>query len=264
MTFLSSKSFFGDFASRTARSLVATAALLGLAGAPAFAQPFTINPAQTDANDVVGSQNPVGSADFSFGYFFEITGSGYSANALAISAQNNVAWTNPYTVYLYEFDQTANPTVYSELAQLTFTPGDPNLIPRDDNNDGFIDNYWLELSPAVDLKPNPYGYAIAAAGDFNDPSGNFIESGGTITFNPAVSYLGNGYNDANDVDYPIPVFVAYTIPGDDTSPPISGYWNPNLSIVPGPLPVLGGAVAFGWTRRLRRRIRVSASSKPTA
>ena len=28
--------------------------------------------------------------------------------------------------------------------------------------------------------------------------------------------------------------------------------------VPGPLPVLGGAVAFGWSRRLRRRIRQGA------
>jgi hypothetical protein len=33
--------------------------------------------------------------------------------------------------------------------------------------------------------------------------------------------------------------------------------------VPGPLPILGGAAAFGWSRKMRRRIRLSSTSSNT-
>lgn len=224
------------------------------------AQP-TINPAFVDNNDVVGSQNPSGTPEESVGFQFESKNSSILVNALGVSAQTNVPWTIPYTVTLFQFDTSG----ISILAQETFNPGDPNLIPRDDNGDGFIDNYWLPLSspvplPISDSTVDPsgdFGYAIAQSGDFNDPAGNFIEQQGTITFNPNIAYLGNGFNVDTDVEYPFPSFIAYNIIGDPSSGEVFGYWNPNLSLVPGPLPLLGAAAGFGWSRRLRKRIRAS-------
>jgi hypothetical protein len=61
----------------------------------------------------------------------------------------------------------------------------------------------------------------------------------------------SGFNDATDPNgfYPVPIY-----PGSVGG---NGYFNANLSTVPGPLPVLGAAAGFGWTRRLRKRIRAS-------
>ena len=255
----------------SARPVQPPAPTTPISGPPGLVpQNSSINPGFTDDNDVVGSQNPSGTANYSVGFFFDSKSSTNNiVNALAVSAQANVPWTQPYIVSLYSFtvDPLTSITTYSAppLAQLTFNPGDPNLIPTDDNFDGLIDNYWLSLPipvqlPITDLSVDPddlFGYAIAQSGNFNAPDGNFIEQDGTITFNPNLEYLGSGFNDAIDPDYPFPAFPAFTDPDDPNSPPVYGYWNPNLSLVPGPLPVLGAAAGFGWTRRLRKRIRAS-------
>lgn len=255
----------------SARPVQPPAPTTPISGPPGLVpQNSSINPGYTDANDVFGSQNPSGTENFSVGFFFDSKSSTNNiVNALAVSAQANVPWTQPYTVSLYSFsfDPVTKITTYSAppLAELTFKPNDPNLIPTDDSGDGLIDNYWLSLPtpvqlPVSDLSVDPdqlFGYAIAQSGNFNAPEGNFIEANGTITFNPNLEYIRNGFNGANDPDYPIPAFEALTDPDDLDSPPIYGYWNPNLSLVPGPLPVLGAAAGFGWTRRLRKRIRAS-------
>jgi hypothetical protein len=36
----------------------------------------------------------------------------------------------------------------------------------------------------------------------------------------------------------------------------------NVEVVPGPLPIFGAAAAFGWSRRLRRRIAISKTTEP--
>jgi hypothetical protein len=40
---------------------------------------------------------------------------------------------------------------------------------------------------------------------------------------------------------------------DQDEDSFAGFYGPNFAEVPAPLPLLGGAVALGWSRRLRRR-----------
>jgi hypothetical protein len=42
---------------------------------------------------------------------------------------------------------------------------------------------------------------------------------------------------------------------DQDEDAFAGFYGPNFAAVPAPLPVFGGAVALGWSRRLRRRLR---------
>lgn len=212
----------------------------------------------------LGTQTPAGSGDYSVGFFFDTLSNDKPLAALGFSAQTNVTWTVPYTVKLwaYETDPTLTNTVYTPLAEKLFTPGDPNLIGTDDVGDSLIDNWWYPLDslvtlpitgPAVD--PNSrYGYVLAAFGSYNAPNGNFIEADGTAVFNSQISYDGNGYNVQGSPLYPIPVFLQENPPGT----PVYGYWNPNIAFVPGPLPAMGAAAAFGWARRLRKQIKQRA------
>lgn len=209
---------------------------------------------------VSGSRFPSGTTPYSVGYFFDVTGSGYSANAVGLSAQLNVPWTQPYTVHLFswEYDpaQAANPDTagytFTSLAARRFNPGDPNLITTTGPVLGDVEFYWLGLGANVPLQDTSdavdpdglRGYAVATRGLFNEPDGNFIESGGFVTFGSRATYLGDGFNAASsNFLYPFPVFEAG----------VNGYWNGNVSVVPGPLPVMGVAAAFGWSRRLKKK-----------
>jgi hypothetical protein len=209
---------------------------------------------------VSGSRFPEGTGAYSVGYFFDVTGSGFSANALGLSAQANVPWTEPYTVALFswEYDpsQADNPDTagytFSSLAARKFNPGDPNLVTTTGPVLGDVEFYWLGLGTNVPLQDTSdavdpdglRGYAVATRGFFNEPNGNFIETDGFVTFNSRATYLGDGFNAASsNFLYPFPVFEAG----------VNGYWNGNVSVVPGPLPVMGVAAAFGWSRRLKKK-----------
>lgn len=82
--------------------------------------------------------------------------------------------------------------------------------------------------------------------DWSLPTGVSIPTGGSISF-----VLEYGANDSSD-----------TVVG----PPNGLYWTATANSVtataanpvPGPVPVLGAAAAFGFTRRLRKRISVAA------
>ncbi|MEB3257111.1 MAG: hypothetical protein VKN83_02210 [Cyanobacteriota bacterium] len=185
----------------------------------------------------------------SFGFFFD-TNANLQLDGLGFSSQ--AAWGNgtTYTVKLWSYvNGGALPSDYTEIASSTFTHGTPYT---------FQDNYfWQSLGP-ISL-PDTFttdptdqlGYVIAAIGDFSANSGNVQFETGTPTFNPNILNAGNGFNDASDPNgyFEVPIY--------DGGVGSTGYFNPNLSLVPGPLPVLGAAAGFGWTRRLRKRIRAS-------
>ena len=212
---------------------------------------------------VQGSRFPAGTPAYSVGFFFDVVGNGFFANALGLSAQANIAWTQPYTVSLFswEYDpaQALNPAnggySFTSLASKQFNPGDPDLVPTTGPLLGDVDFYWLGLGSRIALPDTSdavdpdglRGYAVATEGFFNEPDGNFIETDGLVTFSSRASYLGDGYN-AQDFDflYPFPVFEAG----------VNGYWNGNVSVVPGPLPVMGVAAAFGWSRRLKKKTKL--------
>jgi hypothetical protein len=196
----------------------------------------------------VGGTTPTNPS--SFGFFFEAA-SNVQVDGLGFSSQAGWGNSTSYTVKLWSYvNSGASPSDYTELAMATFTQGNPYTF-----QDGF---FWQSLSPVISLPESivsdptdQVGYVIAAIGDFSGVNGNVQFEGGTATFNPNIVNQGDGFNDVTDMNgfFEIPVY-----PG---STGLNGYYNANLSLVPGPLPVLGAAAGFSWTRRLRKRIRGS-------
>lgn len=208
-------------------------------------------PAYTTTNSTGGSTP--NNTPSSFGFYFD-SKTTEPLNALGFSSQ--AAWGNgtSYQVKLWYYNNGgANPTDYTEIATKTFTHGLAYSF-----QDGY---FWQNVNPTIPLldtftnDPNDLeGYVITTIGDFSNSAGNVEFEGGTATFNPKFvvnATSASGFNDATDTNgfYPVPVY-----PGSVGS---NGYFNANLSLVPGPLPVLGAAAGFGWSRRLRKRIRAA-------
>jgi len=189
-------------------------------------------------------------APASLGYFFEAE-STQTLNALGFAAP--ITGSGDYTVTLWSYANGGlDPNLdYTVLSTATFNTACAGCILRD----FFL---WKEVAPVTLAKTsdNPdTGYVITAFGDFA-PGQQSGFSGGTGTFDNLVTYDGGGYNVTGAFGYPIPF-------GDpaDFPPPVTTYafFNANASFasVPGPLPIFGAAAAFGWTRKLRRRIKIS-------
>jgi hypothetical protein len=240
------------FAKKASRGFVwtslAAAASVGMAistAAPAHAfLPALTNPAPTGGG---WPDNPS-----SFGFFFDTT-SNVWIDALGFSYQETWTAISPsYTVTLWSFKNGGgSPSDYTEIASRTFSPSTVYTLQND---------YWwnsldtprvlLNTSSAVDPGDRT-GYVIAAIGEFSGHTNTVEFEGGVATVDPLFDLGGNGFNVSSYSDqfYPIPIYPS------DPDIGIDGYFNPNLSYVPGPLPILGTASAFGLTRRMRKRIR---------
>lgn len=105
--------------------------------------------------------------------------------------------------------------------------------------DSFV---WKYLPSTISLSPGDY--VVGAAGSYT--SGDDYAFQGTFTMLAGVTFLEDRYIDGSTLQFP-------TIATDTTPAWIGGNF-----AVPGPLPVLGAGAAFGWSRRLRRRV-VAAS-----
>jgi hypothetical protein len=188
----------------------------------------------------------------SWGLFIDTTTNVY-IDGLGFSSQSG--WptgSTQYTVTLWSFDNFGtDPTDYTEVASKKFIPG---------VSYNFQDNYfWQDLVPLALANTGPSvdpfnrkGYVIAAIGDFSEAAGNVKFESGVPTVSPNFLLGGNGYNDSSQTPlpagyYPVPIF--------DGGVGINGYFNPNLSYVPGPLPILGAATGLGMARRIRRRVK---------
>ena len=211
------------------------------------AAPVDFLPAYTTTGAAGGT---TGNNPSSFGFFFEAA-QNVQLDGLGFSSQ--AGWGNgtSYEVKLWSFvNGGAAPGDYTELANATFTHGNTYTF-----KDGY---FWQSLSPLITLPESvvsdpmsQVGYVITAIGDFSGTNGNVEYEGGTATFDPRFLNVANGFNSTPDPNgyYPIPIYDGGI--GD------TGYFNANLSYVPGPLPLLGAAAGFSWTRRLRKRIRIS-------
>ena len=233
------------FAWASLASAMSAAVSIGLES-PAHA----IFPAVTVPNAAGGFYS--GPNPASFGYFVDAT-TPFFLDGLGFSSQQG--WpppgTSPYTVKLWSFKNGGgSPLDYTQIASVTFTPG---------TSYHFQDNYfWQSFAPIylpgtyTDTDPNNLrGYVIAAIGDFSDAPGNVQFEGGTPTVDYRFVLGGNGFNNSND---PGPPTGFYPIPIFDGGLGSNAYFNPNLSYVPGPLPILGAATAFGMARRMKRRV----------
>jgi hypothetical protein len=188
----------------------------------------------------------------SWGLFFD-TKANMLMDGLGFSSQPG--WptgSTQYTVTLWSFDNFGtDPSDYTEVASKTFIPGVSYT---------FQDNYfWQDLGPIPLANTGPSvdpfnrkGYVIAAIGDFSAGPGNVQYESGVPTISPNFLLGGNGYNDSSQPALPVGY---YPVPIFDGGVGINGYFNPNLSYVPGPLPILGVATGLGVARRIRRRVK---------
>lgn len=248
-----------------ASSIVSRVAIAGLLTSAALVA--VQNPAQAVVDPAYTTPNPescppscasyFGTSLSSFGFFFDTVG-GKKIDALGFAAQARWSGSSAYTVSLWSYTNAGNlPADYTLIAYQTFTPGNPYLF-----QDGF---FWQDINPvylddSTNADPNgERGFVIGVDGDFSNSPGNvYFEMNDTPSFNAGITNLGGGLNDiTNDPDgfWPIPAYNGGGTVGLDA------YFNGNFSIapVPAPLPLLGAAACFSFTRRIRKRIR-SASN----
>ncbi len=114
----------------------------------------------------------------------------------------------------------------------------------------------IEITSSTNTVPG--GWPIFGAADYSSGEG-FTTSNGQITA-ANVEFLGQGNNYlylGNTGDY-YNELTDYNVTIDNASGngPNSITFTPfNPSSVPGPVPLFGAGAAFGWSRRLRRRIK---------
>jgi hypothetical protein len=215
-----------------------------------------INPIYNSVANESAINVAIGSGPTSFGYFFNIDTDNQQLNSLGFAAP--FTSTSSYDVILWSY---ANGGLdldndYTQLASATFSPScvGTTCILKD-----FF--YWLEV-PTVSLPKTSTdvlrGYVITAVGDFTTQPVFFDGSG---AFSADASFDGAGYNFTGGDGFAIPFGESGDIPGLSNNS--FAFFNANASLnqaaeVPGPLPLFGAAAAFGWSRRMRRRISVSS------
>ncbi|MEB3157462.1 MAG: hypothetical protein VKO26_08520 [Cyanobacteriota bacterium] len=243
---------------RSARSVFARASIAvsfiagGVFGLSLPAQ--AIRPAYT-ATERLGSFYDQGSQSSSFGFYFDTTIE-LPIDALGFAPQEG--WpggSSAYTVSVWAFQNGGlNPGDYVLKAQSIFTPGNTYVI-----QDGWC---WQSIVPVVlpetyNSDPtNQRGYVIAATGNFKNQPGNVKYESGIPNIDPNFNFGGNAFGDSTASAagfFPIPT-------GENPALGINAFFNPNLSYVPGPAPILGVAGALGVARKLRHRIRLTKQS----
>ena len=209
--------------------------------------PIYLSPGTEPAINVNIPPNPTNSN--SFGYFFDITVGTKALNALGLAAQNNGSGSYDVTLWKY-VNSGATVADYTQLATINFDSLCSGCTTTGNFNWLEVPLLYLEETAADPTK----GYLIGAIGDFST-GGASVFVDGLGAFDTTANYEGGGYNFNAGAGYPIPFGPQSDIIGSG-----SGFYNSNISLfeVPGPLPVMGAAAAFGWSRRLRRRINTSA------
>lgn len=181
----------------------------------------------------------------------------------ALGFSGRIPWNlynSSYDVTLWSYENSGNdPNDFTVMATRKFTPTG-NLTPYYQQDGYFWQNIGIiSLPDTTNGDPlDTKGYIIGVTGDFrNTNDGNVqFEGGATGVFRPGLVNKYSVFNTDADPNlfYPIPVYNP-----TDPNLTLTQYWNGNFSLapVPAPLPLLGVAAAFSWTRRLRRRISLS-------
>lgn len=113
---------------------------------------------------------------------------------------------------------------------------------------GFV---WKSLASILNIAPG--NYVVAAAGPYSN-SDRYAGTG-TYTTLPGVTWLrGHTAFLSSGLTYP-----TTTLPSSTEPSIFGGNFSEYKEPVPGPLPLAGAAAPFGWSRRLRKRVKVAAS-----
>jgi hypothetical protein len=184
----------------------------------------------------------------SLGFFFTVDQPGYEVNAFGLYKQ--AAWPSADTYSVTLWSYVNGGSIASDYTPVT-TP--VNFSSSDVGTYTLVDQWYFQSLPSpisLAVSMPDEGYLLAAVGNFT-ASGAFYIAEGVLTTQPQISYYRPpAYGDNTLTDFPLPLHTAAPFPS-------IGYWNANLSLVPGPMPALGAAVGYGMARRLRRRIRGS-------
>lgn len=192
-----------------------------LAAKPAMA--LTIDPILTlNGNQITNS----GDGPWNLGFSFT-TASTQTFNALGVADFGTVGLSESHGIGLYD-------TSGNLLASALGVTGTGSVV-----QDGFV---WAAISP---ITLGPGTYIVGASGQWN---GDAYGADGGITVDSGFTY--NGPQFVRSLPLQFPSIAAGVNPG---------YFGANISkaAVPGPLPALGIAAAFGCSRRLRQRLRAS-------
>lgn len=104
---------------------------------------------------------------------------------------------------------------------------------------------WADI---VDITLAPGNYIVASAGDWAANGDNYFYSGSYTT--NGLTYVIDKYINGGNLQFPV-------ASGGGVAP---GWLGGNVSLipappVPGPLPLLGAGAAFGFSRKLRQRVK---------
>jgi hypothetical protein len=187
-------------------------------------------------------------AQTSLGFFFTVDKPGYEVNAFGLYKQAVWPSADTYDVMLWSFiNGGILSTDYTPVTTpLTFSSSDIGTYTT-------VNQWYFQFLPSpipLAVSMPDEGYLMAAVGNFTATGALYIADG-VLTTEPQITYSPfPAYGDSTYTDFPLPIHSASPNPN-------IGFWNANLSLVPGPMPALGVAVGYGMARRLRRRIRGS-------
>jgi hypothetical protein len=211
-----------SFAMRVAYIAVATSAL-ALGSRPAKAL-ITIDPILTLNGD---QQQGSSGGPWTFGFSFT-TSSVQTFNALGVADTDSIGLSQLHDIGLYD-------TSGSLLASVLGVTGTADAV-----QDGFV---WAAINP---ITLNPGTYIVGASGQWDVDryaySGTFsVDAGYTFNIGKFSQSLSLAFP-SQDIGVN---FFGANISSTVTPP------------VPAPLPVVGAAAAFGYSRKLRKRLKIS-------
>jgi hypothetical protein len=167
---------------------------------------------------------------FTLGWSFTLSKS-YIVDALGLFDSGGDGFVDSHDIGLW--DSTGN-----LLVSVTGVTGDTHP---------FVGGFrYVSLSSGLSLAPGEY-YVGATYLSGSDPN---VFPGEVTTIAPlaGVTFGANRFASGSSLIFPAP-----TISNE------FAYFGPNLNLeVPGPLPIFGAAAAFGFSRKLRKRIKSSA------
>ena len=213
-------------------------ATLGLAASPAQAIAIT---AGID-NLSGGTFGPSTGGAYNLGYEFSLSNAA-TVNALGSYDHNGDGLSGTYTVGLWDVAGTL-------LASATVGTGDQ-----------LASSFrWADIT---DITLGAGNYIVASAGDWNNGDEYFFS--GSFTTNQ-LTYVTDRFNFGTTFTFPVASLGGYApgFLGGNVS--FASTTSTTSTSVPGPLPILGLAAAFGFSRKLRKRINLhkgtSAVSTP--